>query len=78
MGLEKGLMIECCQADVTVFWTRGEGKRGGAFADHRPTRRSSGCNRTPRSTSYVLDPHCAEMEWQDLLGIKSAGAVAQW
>jgi len=24
-------------------------------------------------TSYVLDPQCAEMEWQDLWGIKSAG-----
>jgi len=64
MGLQKGLM-QCCQAEVT----RGEGKRGRAFADHT---RSSGWNKTPRSTSYVLDPQCAEMEWQDLWGIKSA------
>jgi len=68
-GAGKRAGEECCQA--SVFWTRGEGKRGRAFTDH--TRRSSGWNKAPRSTSYILDPQCAEMEWQDLWGIESAG-----
>jgi len=31
-----------------------------------------------KETSYVLDRQCAEMEWQDLWGIKSAGTRKGW
>jgi len=58
MGLEKGLMKSVARLKFSIS-TRGEGKRGRAFADH--IRRSSGWKKTPRSTSYVLDSQRAEM-----------------
>jgi len=69
MGLEKGLMKSVARLKLQYF----EHVVRGGTGEISLTILEGAWNKTPRSTSYVLDPQCAEMEWQDLWGIKSAG-----
>jgi len=69
MGLEKGLMKSVATLKLQYF---GHVVRGSA-GKLSLTIPEGAVNETRHQEYYVLDPQCAEMEWQDLWGIKSAG-----
>jgi len=69
MGLEKGLMI-VARLKLQYF---GHMVRGSADKLSLTILEGAVDGTRHQGAPHVLDPHCAEMEWQDLWGIKSAG-----